>query len=293
MFEITAHPLPSDFKGTPQQLLAAWLERIVITADDVAMISSDVMPTGNQGPWFKNGNQLWVWNGTEYAPMSVSNVVPPEVFIGDTAPDPDTYPLWFRITDANAPVGLYTFLDGAWETQDLGLQNGAITEIKIADLAVTAVKIASSAVTPSKISNGLSLDLWTPAGSPNDFMRTVAGAPTWQSDRVVFADLDIVPGTLHTFHHGLGSIPFRVEIYFVAKTDFDFSTGFIDLLEGDAAHITSVVGLATQPIVITAAKVEIPIPMGASVKLEHGYVIPGSPATPAEDFRLRVIVIPQ
>lgn len=294
MFEISAHPLPSNFKGTPQQLLDAWLERLVVTGDNVAIISSDVMPTGNQGPWLKNGTQLWVWDETTqaYRPVDVTNSVSPEVYIGPDAPDPLTYPLWFK-TSGSTALGLYTYLGGSWVTQDVGIHTGDVTEQKIADIAVTTEKIAPLAVTSEKLANGLSLDIWE-AGAANTFarMNSVGTSAIWESGRVTFEDLAITLGANHEFVHDLGTVPHRVEVYLVAQSTMTFSgTDFQTLFAGDAVPVDSQSRTYAIRVVSTASKVMINIPLASAFRQQVGFA--SSPTTyPLSNFKLRVHVTP-
>lgn len=129
---IQAAPLPTNFRGTPQQLLEAFLDRMEITVDGSSFVVSDVQPSGNEGPWLKGGTQWWVWDPglSSYVPLDVSASVTQQIFIGDKAngpPDPTKYQIWLQL-NGSAVVGLFYFAGATigWVTQAKELVQGAV-----------------------------------------------------------------------------------------------------------------------------------------------------------------------
>src|SRR5208282_4004358 len=99
---ITAAPLPTNFVGTPQQFIDAFLDRLEVVVEGTSFVISDVQPVGNQGPWLKNGTQWWVWDDSTstYIPLDLTASISDQIFIGDVAggpPDPTIYTLWLQL----------------------------------------------------------------------------------------------------------------------------------------------------------------------------------------------------
>ena len=129
---ITAAPLPTNFKGTPQQWLEAFLDRLEVTFEGNTFVISDIQPIGNEGPWLKNGTQWWVWNEStsEYMPLDVSASVTNQIFIGDIAngaPDSSVYQLWLQLNGTQVN-GLFYFAGATagWVKQASELVPGAV-----------------------------------------------------------------------------------------------------------------------------------------------------------------------
>lgn len=136
---VTASPLPSNFLGTPQQLVEALLDRLEITVDGNSFVIGDVQPDGNQGPWLKNGTQWYVWNEdtSTYAPLDVSASITEQIYIGDvsaTTPDPAKYSLWLQLS-GSAVKGLYYYAGSTtgWVTKPLELTAQSVTLEKLAN----------------------------------------------------------------------------------------------------------------------------------------------------------------
>lgn len=103
---IKSAPLPSNFKGTLQQLQDALTSRLSLetSLDSVSLVAQGATaPTSNQGPWFKDGTTLYVWSDVNaaYEPVvldypSLKYVASPET----NPPDPDIYTFWIK-TDSS------------------------------------------------------------------------------------------------------------------------------------------------------------------------------------------------
>jgi hypothetical protein len=134
---ITAAPLPTNFKGTPQQLIEALLDRLEITFDGSSFVISDIQPVGNQGPWLKNGTQWWVWDDSTstYIPLDLSASISDQIYIGDISngpPDPTVYQLWLQL-NGTAVNGLFYYAGSTagWVTEASVLVPGAITPVML------------------------------------------------------------------------------------------------------------------------------------------------------------------
>lgn len=70
-----ASPLNSDFRGTPQDLLNAIVDRLSIeTQESLALFTNGGSePTSDIGPWLKDGTKWYVWSSTEgkYVPQTI------------------------------------------------------------------------------------------------------------------------------------------------------------------------------------------------------------------------------
>ncbi len=84
---IRAAALPKNFRGTPQELFEAMLDRIEIVSDALSFVIQDVAPTENVGPWLKEGKKWYVWStesnpAGEYVPLDISDSSHEEIFVG-------------------------------------------------------------------------------------------------------------------------------------------------------------------------------------------------------------------
>jgi hypothetical protein len=205
-FDVKAKPLPSNFRGTPQQLLEAILSRLEIIDDKATFVISDVQPTTNVGPWFKNGKQLWVWDSEEetYIPLDTSEGVLSQVAIQAEAPDPAEYSYWFQVSTGPVSSGLYYYLDGAWTKPDSAVTPGSLTEEKAADGAVTSANLLA----PIRVLK------WEP-GAANSFARTnLAGtAGEWDAGRLYSPQIPLAVNAKLEFLHNLGHIPAVVDAW--------------------------------------------------------------------------------
>lgn len=163
---IEADPLPTNFAGTPQEFLEALVDRLRISLDQVGFVISDTQPTSNEGPWLKDGKQIWVWDEgqSSYVPLDVSASVREQIWIGSTAPPIESgsttepaYKLWLRL-QGNEVLGLYYWVGGSigWATRS-ELKPGVITSEYLATNSVQTQHLANQSVTPAKLVNPLNL----------------------------------------------------------------------------------------------------------------------------------------
>ena len=217
-FNLTAKPLPSNFVGTPQQLLEAITERLNIVDDKATFVVSDTQPTTNVGPWFKNGKQLWVWDEalSTYKPLDLTEGLLPQVAIQTDSPDPSLYSYWYRILPGGQSGGLYYYLNGDWRKPNTDIGPGSITENKLADGAVATENFANGAVTSAKIAAPILLTKWEP-GPAKFFAQAEGPAP-----RRLYSDLySFTGGTKIEFFHGLGKVPVEAQVFFRANSTVD------------------------------------------------------------------------
>jgi hypothetical protein len=72
-------------------------------------------PTTNVGPWFKNGQILYVWDDVSggYIPLVMDSAS-----LGYTAsqlaPDPTKYTFWIKLDSNGNPLGIYYFYSNGW-----------------------------------------------------------------------------------------------------------------------------------------------------------------------------------
>ncbi len=128
---VQAAPLPTTFKGSPNDFLAAMVQRMRIVSPNGAnfIFIGDIQPTTNVGPWLKGGTQWWVWSDTQntYVPLDVSASVTIPFFIGNSTPATNTPPVWLQTTnnstDTNpngfgTPIAWYFWNGTAWQPFD-------------------------------------------------------------------------------------------------------------------------------------------------------------------------------
>lgn len=218
MITITAAPIPTDFRGTPQEWLDAFLDRVEIVSDVVGFTVSDEQPDGSN-VWLKNGKQIWTWDEdtSAYVPLDVSASTSDEIFVGPTAPDPADFLLWLKVTDEDV-VGLFYYMGATlgWMAQDVDVADGSITTLKLADLSVTTNKIANGAVTPVKLADNIPMSKWE-TGPARSFLRMNAAgtAAEWETPFTTSGLLNIAINSVVKFEHGLDDVPHSVEAVLV------------------------------------------------------------------------------
>jgi hypothetical protein len=124
---IQAAPLPSTFRGNPNDFLAAMVARMKILSPNGTnfIFIGDTAPTSNVGPWLKDGTKWYVWSEDtkQYVPLDVSDSVGIPFFIGNATPSSQTPPVWLRTTlDASdvapnnfgEPIGWQVWDGSAW-----------------------------------------------------------------------------------------------------------------------------------------------------------------------------------
>lgn len=119
---IKSAPLPSNFKGTLQQLQDALVSRLYLetSLDSVSLVAGgSTAPTSNVGPWFKDGTTLYVWSDTDGAYVPVSLDYPSLKYVASPStaqPDPDVYTLWIVLDGTGKAQELRYFSGGAWKS---------------------------------------------------------------------------------------------------------------------------------------------------------------------------------
>lgn len=126
---VQAAPLPTTFKGTPNDFLAEIVKRMRIVSPNGAnfIFIGDVQPTTNVGPWLKGGTQWFVWSDTQntYVPLDVSASVTIPYWIGNATPTGNNPPLWLQTTNNSTdqnpngfgqPISWYFWNGTGWET---------------------------------------------------------------------------------------------------------------------------------------------------------------------------------
>ncbi len=115
-FIFRASPLPSNFKGTPQQFLDALVARLSAESEvEIAVfVTGSVEPSSNVGPWLKDGTTWYVWDDVSgsYIPQIIEQSSLGYI-ISDTEPDPAVYQLWIQ-TSGGSPRAVKTYFSGAW-----------------------------------------------------------------------------------------------------------------------------------------------------------------------------------
>jgi hypothetical protein len=239
---ITAAPLPSNFRGTPQQLVEALLDRLVVEVDGSSFVIGGTMPTSNQGPWLKDGSQWWVWDEdtSTYVPLDVSASVSDQIFVGEgnwdynaetgvyslspassanPSPDPEEVQIWLR-TSGSAVVDLlwYAGTSAGWVSKARELIGGAVQTIHLADGVVTTIKISNGAVTPEKVADNFPLSKLV-RGTANQIIQVPAngGTPTWVDRTFVSEEQDLAANSIIKVEHGLGSVPNEYWAHLVCK----------------------------------------------------------------------------
>ncbi len=126
--QIQASPIPTTFRGTPQQFFEAMVRRMkIVSATGVSFIfTGDAEPSSNVGPWLKDGTKWYVFdNATKrYVPLDISDSEETWYHIGATTPPSSDPPVWLRTSkdpttsdpSVGVPIGWYLFNGTAWES---------------------------------------------------------------------------------------------------------------------------------------------------------------------------------
>jgi len=113
-FDISVGALPDNLDTDPQGLLQAFAERLFISPSVPwsSFTLGAAQPTSDLGPWFKNGQELWVWSDSlaTYIPLQL-NSASLKYFVGTSAPDPTLYLFWI---DTNSPQAVKIYVAGNW-----------------------------------------------------------------------------------------------------------------------------------------------------------------------------------
>lgn len=226
MITIQAAPLPTDFRGTPQEMLDAWLDRIEIVSDLLGFVLSDTQPSSNQGPWLKNGNQIWVWDETDstYVPLDVSASAHDQIWVGEVAPDFDNpeqadFRIWLKLLGSTV-VGLFYYTGSVtgWVQKTAELSPGSVTELMYADDSITTSKIRNLAVTAAKLANNLPLSKWERGSAFQTIrMKSDASLPEWTRAVSESVELTLAEDDVLEVSHDLGVVPRYLHAVLVCK----------------------------------------------------------------------------
>lgn len=134
--------LPATFKGTPDDLFVAMLQRmkIVSPTGQSFFIISDTEPSSNLGPWLKGGTQWWVFDPElkRYVPLDISESETRWFQVGSTTPTTADPPVWLRTTNnpteaepsIGTPIAWYLF-DGTTWIDFTSLKDRSVTQEKL------------------------------------------------------------------------------------------------------------------------------------------------------------------
>jgi hypothetical protein len=178
--------LPAAFKGKPNDLFQAMLERMRIVSPfgTSFFVISDTMPTSNQGPWLKGGTQWWVFdpNLKTYVPLDVSQSETKWYQVGPTTPSTSNPPLWLKTAPTTppsataaeptegTPIAWYLFDGSTWIILPVLIDDRSLTNRKF-DPARTAFFGTASGID----NYSLSFDPSTPFGYGNGSTEAFAG----------------------------------------------------------------------------------------------------------------------
>jgi hypothetical protein len=135
---IQAAPLPVTFEGTPNDFLAAMVQRMRVVSPNGAnfIFIGDVAPTTNVGPWLKGGVSWYVWDNTtnSYVPLDVSASVTIPYWIGNATPTGNSPPVWLQTTNNSTdqnpngfgtPIGWYLWQGTGWQPFNSLMNSGS------------------------------------------------------------------------------------------------------------------------------------------------------------------------
>ncbi len=228
-YTINSTPLPSTFRGTPQQIFEMMVDRMEVVSDGASFVISDAMPPGNQGPWLKNGTQWWVWDedSSTYIPLDLTASTHAQIFVGETAPDftadPQAPLIWLKL-DGVTVVGLYYYFgtEVGWVKEASELQPGSITTEMLQDNAVTTPKIVALAVTIEKIADNLPFTKFQ-RGTALQFLRMNALGTAWETVGITKETpshaIDTTDLQSFTLAHGWTKAPSSVRVVFRCVND--------------------------------------------------------------------------
>lgn len=152
----TASPLPSTFRGGPQQLLDAIVARLGLTTDGSLQFyaSGSVAPTSDVGPWLKDNLTWWVWDvGTGAYVPEVIDSLSLRYILSVATPDPAEYDVWFVLDGAGKAQAVKTYSAGAWHDvyEDKFATYSTTTEVN-ALIAAALIRYPAAAYTSGSIS---------------------------------------------------------------------------------------------------------------------------------------------
>jgi hypothetical protein len=113
-----AAPLPTNFKGTPQEFADALVARLSAeSANDISFFAAGtVAPTSNVGPWLKNDQIWYVWSDplATYIPQILESESLRYV-ASNAAPDQNKYIFWIELDGTGKAIAIKYFSGGVWK----------------------------------------------------------------------------------------------------------------------------------------------------------------------------------
>jgi hypothetical protein len=162
---IESAPLPATFKGKPDALRKAIVERLLIKSPGgtVFITVGDSEPNSNVGPWLKGGTKMYVYDEVtkRYIPLDVTDSTSDEFQISEATPTTSTPPVWLR-TIGGQPVTWYFWNGSLWTPGMNIVQSGP-----------TANRPSSPFNLQQYYDSDISVLLWWERGA----WRTVSGSP--------------------------------------------------------------------------------------------------------------------
>lgn len=266
--------LPATFKGTPNDLFVAMLQRmkIVSPSGQSFFIISDTEPSSNLGPWLKNGRQWWIFDSElkRYVPIDISASEKIWFQISVDVPATAEPPLWLRVAADGNPVSWNWWNGAEW-----------IDFTSLKDRSVTAAKLHWLA------------NFYATTSGVNDYTVSIepGGAPFSYGDGfnnsffaiIKFANANTGAVTLEV--NGAGARPVKKNGS-DPITSGEITAGSIHLLAYDGTNFQ-----IQTPLIVPASAP--PVVPGDIVAFSDGLVIqnaPGSPTTTVNITAQRVIL---
>lgn len=171
---IVAGPLPTTFKGTPQELFVEMIRRMKIVSPSGTsfFVISDTEPTSNVGPWLKGGTQWYVFDEAtkRYVPLDISASETRWYWMGASTPPDIVPPVWLKTTqdqtttDSNfgRALGWYEWTGSAWRPF-----------IGVVASGTTAERPTNPVEYERYYDTDINVEIWFNRGK----WRTVAGTP--------------------------------------------------------------------------------------------------------------------
>lgn len=142
-FSLSA-PIPPNFKGSPQDIAQAIVDRIQIdSVENIAFfVTGPVAPTSDVGPWLKDGKTWYVWDDVTgaYIPQPLESLSLRYIAADiSSPPDPDDFTFWI-VTELGKATDIRYFSTGAWKSifEDKFAQYSTTTQMNAAITAALA-----------------------------------------------------------------------------------------------------------------------------------------------------------
>jgi microcystin-dependent protein len=241
--------------GSPQDIFDALEARAEIVTDQSysLFVTGPTAPTSDEGPWFKNGNTLWVWDvGTgAYVPIMLDSKSL-RYLVTQTLPADNTdYDVIFLLdpgsSPAGAPIGVMLWYNGAWV--DLNSSTGYVT-VGSMNAAIAAAIAAATVSLPTG-----AMMLWGLSAPPAGYILANGGTQLISA----YPTLAAVYGTLFggdgmtTF--GIPDLRGRAPVGVGTGDAADATTWTLAQKKGTETHALSVSELPATPPNLTLYKI--------------------------------------